>query len=744
MLSILNEEAAGEMKPHYVSLCDMFTTILTAYSSSNGSNTRSCLYSLSSLKSMIPHIDESESAAVAALLPHAIRTSIQIVKSTSSSSSSNTSDSDEADITAVFDFFQTLVEYDIGFVSAHMATIGNIILEVVVDAGLKRVARVAALNLLGVMIESQAANLTKSDMIEPMVRALFWCMCEASDALLIKSDHAMQLLDDDHHHDHDEDGDDDDERRNWFTPATQCLDLCAIYLPAKRFMQTLIGIVSPALANADSGEPTKKAALTRRAALAALAITAEGCADYYREHHMQLVGDACLMGFSHSPQSDQRLAQCAFFATCQFSEHLQPAFSARVHARLMPLLVHNMAHVCELRSASRFTVRFFAALNAFCAALEADALETYAATLMSALMTLEVQSGSSLKMKRLLVSAFAAMTSALGARFDAYFDYVVELMKPYLVLSHISQASSDLKLLQIQCIDMMGIFAKHISAHKFNDKVVQNCLNFVQDLLTTTSSAAPALVTTTNGDAKSRHNASVIADPDVRSAAYDLLGGLVAKLRERLTLNIFMPQLIETLRSDEGIHVSFFIFSPQQKSRKLKNVFVGTQILENGEVKDTMSPFDEIDLSDEDEEEEDDDDDDEEDEAFDEDETGDEGGEDVLARLSKSCRRVAAQDEDDMQQVVADNEYISEKLAALYCLQEICKYKNVQLVDYFADTLAELRQMSLMQHVEIRKEAFSATAALVSYYYEFAVADATHSAAMTNRDLAIKSKLFCS
>jgi hypothetical protein len=103
-----------------------------------------------------------------------------------------------------------------------MPTIGNIILEVVVDTNLKRVARVAALNLLGVMIESQSANLAKSDMIEPIVRTVFWCMCNSSDALLVKSDTAMDLLETDNRDGgSDEDEQDEDETENIFTPATQ-------------------------------------------------------------------------------------------------------------------------------------------------------------------------------------------------------------------------------------------------------------------------------------------------------------------------------------------------------------------------------------------------------------------------------------------------------------------------------------------------------------------------------------------
>jgi hypothetical protein len=51
------------------------------------------------------------------------------------------------------------------------------------------------------------------------------------------------------------------------------LDYCALYFPPKKFITILVEFVSPAVQSQD--------ALQRRAALAALAITAEGCAGFY-------------------------------------------------------------------------------------------------------------------------------------------------------------------------------------------------------------------------------------------------------------------------------------------------------------------------------------------------------------------------------------------------------------------------------------------------------------------------------
>lgn len=125
-------------------------------------------------------------------------------------------------------------------------------------------------------------------MIRPIVSSVFTIMCQSSDPLQTKSDIEIDMLDDG-----EEKGVDDTE--NIFTAATQVLDFCALYLPAKKLIKILvyfkiftlffenlfnfvqIDYVSPAVNSENS--------LHRRAGLAALAITCEGCSDYYRNQY---------------------------------------------------------------------------------------------------------------------------------------------------------------------------------------------------------------------------------------------------------------------------------------------------------------------------------------------------------------------------------------------------------------------------------------------------------------------------
>jgi hypothetical protein len=165
----------------------------------------------------------------------------------------------------------------------HMKNLADMTLEFIADATLLSPTRICAMNFLNVLIETQKASLLKSEMMRPIVGAVYAIMCRSEHPLQTKSRIETML------EDVGEGGEEEvDDTENLFTNATQVLDYCALYFPAKKFISILIEFVSPTI---QSG-----AALNRRAALAALAITSEGCADYYRNHHMELLIDLCVRG----------------------------------------------------------------------------------------------------------------------------------------------------------------------------------------------------------------------------------------------------------------------------------------------------------------------------------------------------------------------------------------------------------------------------------------------------------------
>ena len=76
MLSILNEEAAEQMKTHYINMFKIFSRIL-----SDLTNLKSAYYVLSCLKSIIPYTDEVELNDLVNLMPSGVNASMKIIKS---------------------------------------------------------------------------------------------------------------------------------------------------------------------------------------------------------------------------------------------------------------------------------------------------------------------------------------------------------------------------------------------------------------------------------------------------------------------------------------------------------------------------------------------------------------------------------------------------------------------------------------------------------------------------------------
>ena len=162
-----------------------------------------------------------------------------------------------------------------------------------------------------------------------------------------------------------------------------------------------------------------------------------------------------------------------------------------------------------------------------------DALVPFLPDLMKQLMKIQSKCDFDYKSQRLIISTFSSIVCSTKSEFNLYFDMVVEIIKPYLTYNK-TQASTDSKLIQIECIDLMGVFAKYIGKEKFSDALTRDCLDFVQNILTNDS------------------------DPEIRSGAYDLLAGLTSKLKENLDLKQIMPQILETFKSEEGINVKIF------------------------------------------------------------------------------------------------------------------------------------------------------------------------------------------
>lgn len=222
-----------------------------------------------------------------------------------------------------------------------------------------------------------------------------------------------------------------------------------------------------------------------------------------------------------------QVVQISYFALCQFSENFLPSLP-QYNDRIMTLLIESIDSKEELQTVSRYTFRFYDALQAFCENLGED-LQPYLPTLMAKLIRLETQINFSYELQYLIVSTFSSIVNSVKSSIITYFDFVLQIIKPHLL--YYDFESYRAKELHIASMILMGMCAKNFSHDNLDDQLIQECLRVVQDVLTDET------------------------DPEIRSAAFDMLSGLTTKLKGHLELHQIMPQLIETLNSEQGLNV---------------------------------------------------------------------------------------------------------------------------------------------------------------------------------------------
>ena len=139
----------------------------------------------------------------------------------------------------------------------------------------------------------------------------------------------------------------------------------------------------------------------------------------------------------------------------------------------------------------------------------------------------------------------------------------------------------------------------------------------------------------------------------------------------------------------------------------LKSILI--QIIDSdGDKKESISPFDEIDLQ------ENEDDEDYEEDLDEEEESENQKSDGILDNNDYFT---------DAQGLAIDNEYVAEKLSAIYCLVEISKYQNAELLEFYGDLFNEIKSLTNFLHLDVRKESFIAISYLVSFYHDYCVSN---------------------
>lgn len=280
------------------------------------------------------------------------------------------------------EIFDELVESEVSIVTPHLKTLVEFCLQIASNPSYGNNLRIKALHFVSWLARIKPKALVKNKLLLPTLSVVFPLMASPP------SEGDEEDFDDD---DDDEVGDETEASRPCAV-ASQVLDVLALHFPPESVIPPLMQLVQPALTSED---PYK-----RKAALIALAVLAEGCADYIRNRYLEAALQTICRGLS---DQNTLVQNAALFALGQYSEYLQPDIS-KYSADILPLLFERLVNTsADSGQASPSISRTYYALETFCENL-GEGILPYLPRLMEKLLV-ALSPSTSMQMKELAVSA---------------------------------------------------------------------------------------------------------------------------------------------------------------------------------------------------------------------------------------------------------------------------------------------------------------------------------------------------
>lgn len=184
----------------------------------------------------------------------------------------------------------------------------------------------------------------------------------------------------------------------------------------------------------------------KKASYVAMAVLAEGCAEYICSKYLESFLRCICEGIKDSALM---VRNAALYALGQFSEHLQPDIS-RYSSELLPVLFDYLNQVCsyikQTKKEPHSLSRMFYALEMFCQNLD-DSILPYLPTLMERLFEI-LSADMPMRVRELALSAVSAAASASMEHMLPYFDTVIAILDSYLV----AEPTEETMPLQVQAI----------------------------------------------------------------------------------------------------------------------------------------------------------------------------------------------------------------------------------------------------------------------------------------------------
>ncbi|XP_033113593.1 importin-4-like [Anneissia japonica] len=482
VLSSVSASAAECMKPHFKGLFNIFSMLLE--------DTQSKMvpyYTIKGMTSLVTYIGSDEVPLFRALIPKVILVTKSLLVV------------DENQGCEAMELFDELVECEVSIIVPHIKEIVVFSLEVASNPNFGGNARIKALSFITCLGRMKKKTILKQKLVGPILKAIF---------------PIMSAIPED---DEEEEIGEDAESSHPASFGAQVIDILALHLPPEKLVPPLMQMVRPAL---ESQDPYH-----RKAALICIAVLAEGCADYIRNKHLEVMLQYICKGME---DESQVVHNAALFALGQFSEHLQPDIS-KYHSHILPLLFRYLGLASETADKDPAGItRTYYALEMFCENL-GDELLPYLPALMEKLLH-SLQTSKAVHTRELAISAIGATANAAKQNMCPYFQQIMEHLRVYLLASDMGLAL----VLKIQAVDTLGVLARTIGEENFKPLVeesIQLGLKLINE----------------------------VNDPDLRRCTYGLFASISTVVKEEMAphLDTIVKIMIDSLQSTEGVVTHF-------------------------------------------------------------------------------------------------------------------------------------------------------------------------------------------
>lgn len=401
-----------------------------------------------------------------------------------------------------FELLDELCENVIAVITPHVKSLVNMCLAIIANESLDYLIKVRAISFIGWLARIKKKALVKHKLVEPIVDMLFVVMKTRPD------------------NDSDDDYINTESENTVLTSSTQTLDLLALHLPPEKLLPHLLRHIEPGFQSTDI--------YMKKASYVAIAVLAEGCAEYIRSNYLEFFLRCICQGITDSSPT---VRNAALYALGQFSEHLQPEIS-QYSSELLPVLFEYLNQVClyikQEKKEPHAIGRMFYALEMFCENLH-ESILPYLPKLMERLLNI-LNADTSANVKEFTLSAVGAAACASKEHMLPYFETIINILNDYLT----AEATTENMCLKVQAVDTLGVIARSIGEKHFAP-LAETFLNLGIKLLRSTD------------------------DPDVRKSLYGLFAAISTVVKKDMA--IVLPELVEymimSITSSDGILMHF-------------------------------------------------------------------------------------------------------------------------------------------------------------------------------------------